>query len=150
MTSHDLAALHAHMLRMAAGAGLSQHDAQDIVQEAWVRLLKRGWLERELERDHLGAVCSLAVRHAMHARWRSAGRVKRGGADITISLDDMITEPSCTSSQERDHDLAWLTAELERIGARELTEDDGTPMQRSRQRQAWRAALQHCEHLLTH
>lgn len=145
-----IAELHAMMLGQALRKGLSEHDARDVVQEAWVRLMREGWLERTLDPDHLRKICSLHCKWTIHNEWTKHNRLKRGGGLTVMSLDGIMEEPpSVPSTQARDHDMAYLAAELQRVGAHEHA-DDVPYMTRTRHRRKWRAKLKHCEHLLTH
>ena len=107
------------------GRGYSVEDAQDLTQDFFVTILKKGWLQNA-DRNR-GRFRSLLLRSLqnflINAAERSRTR-KRGGAVEFISWDDWMAEaPSQLSipiqtldslSPERIFDLAWATTVVER------------------------------------
>ena len=98
--------------RALAGRG-AHHTLQStaLVHEAYLRLAGRN-RARWQNREHFFAVAATAMRHILvdHARRRQAG--KRGGGQLTLTLDDSIAAP-----RQRALDLVALDDALTALGA---------------------------------
>ncbi|MDA0185275.1 sigma-70 family RNA polymerase sigma factor [Solirubrobacter phytolaccae] len=74
------------LLRVARAHGLSPHEAEDAVQETWVRLLRN--IERVREPNALGGWLATTARHeSLRVRERSA-REKPTGDELTLDHAD--------------------------------------------------------------
>ncbi len=73
--------------------GQAQHDAQDITQEFFRRLLEHHWLERvDREKGRLRAFLIGALKHFMAKEWRRASAAKRGGGQFHLPMDTAFAE----------------------------------------------------------
>jgi RNA polymerase sigma factor (sigma-70 family) len=75
--------------------GQSEHDAQDLTQEFFGRLLEKNWLENaDQAKGRLRSFLISAMKHFMAKEWRHASAQKRGGHQVHTSLDTTPSE-SC-------------------------------------------------------
>ncbi len=115
------APIHVHVLRL----GYARHEAEDLTQEFFARLLADDSLstvgpEKGRFRSWLLAV----LKHFLLNEWKRASALKRGGGKAVFSLDAM--EPSQRAACEpRDHetpdvayDRRWAETLLARVMAR--------------------------------
>src|SRR5208282_338970 len=73
--------------------GHSPHDAQDLTQEFFQRLLEKRWLEDvDREKGRLRTFLVLALKHFMANEWRRASAQKRGGNQSLVPLDTELAE----------------------------------------------------------
>ena len=105
--------------------GHGPHDAQDLTQEFFARLLEKGWLDGvERERGRFRAWLLAAMKHFLLNEWDRASAEKRGGGAAAISLDALTAEqryalePADTASAEKLYDRCWALALLDRALAR--------------------------------
>ena len=81
--------LYAHARR----SGQSPHDAQDLTQEFFARLLAHRWLDdADREQGKLRTFLIVAFKNFMAKEWRRASAEKRGGAKSPVQLDTAIAE----------------------------------------------------------
>ena len=74
------------LLRVARAHGLSRHEAEDAVQETWVRLLRN--IQRVREPSALGGWLTTTARHeSLRVRARSS-REKPTGQELTLDRAD--------------------------------------------------------------
>lgn len=104
--------------------GLSSHDAQDLTQEFFARLLEKGWLggvDRELGRFRSWLLA--AMKHFLANEWDRSRAAKRGGGAVLFSFDALdaesrlLHEPA-TDSPEKIYDRRWAMALLDRVMTR--------------------------------
>src|SRR6185503_6319650 len=73
--------------------GQSPHDAQDLTQEFFCRLLEKRWLEAaDREKGKLRAFLIVALKHFMAKEWRQATAQRRGGGHPPVQFDTALAE----------------------------------------------------------
>jgi len=102
----------------ARRCGQSEHDAQDLTQEFFRRLLEKRWLEKvDREKGRLRTFLVLALKHFMANEWRRNAALKRGGGHAPVQLDTSFAESSsatdATLSPEEVFDRQWALRLLE-------------------------------------
>jgi RNA polymerase sigma-70 factor (ECF subfamily) len=105
--------------------GHSPHDAQDLTQEFFARLLARNYLGTVgCEKGKFRSFLLAALNHFMADERDRARAAKRGGGKALISLDEEEAETRCQAdmasplSPERIFDKRWATALLEQAFAK--------------------------------
>ncbi|MFN0126989.1 MAG: RNA polymerase sigma factor [Verrucomicrobiales bacterium] len=77
----------------ARRSGQSPHDAQDLAQEFFARLLAHRWLaDADREKGKLRTFLITAFKNFMAKEWRRATAEKRGSAQTPLPLDTDIAE----------------------------------------------------------
>jgi RNA polymerase sigma factor (sigma-70 family) len=101
--------------------GCSPHDAQDITQEFFCRLLEKNWLAAaDPARGRLRTFLVVALKHFISNEWRQASALRRGGGQTPIQIDTEFAEsryavdPAATSPGEESFDRQWAMTLLER------------------------------------
>lgn len=102
----------------ARRCGQAEHDAQDLTQEFFRRLLEKRWLEKaDREKGRLRTFLILALKHFMANEWRRNSALKRGGGHAAVQLDTSFAEsPAATDatlSPEEVFDRQWALTLLE-------------------------------------
>jgi RNA polymerase sigma-70 factor (ECF subfamily) len=102
----------------ARRCGQSEHDAQDLTQEFFRRLLEKRWLEKaDRERGRLRTFLILALKHFMANEWRRNAALKRGGGHAPVQLDTSFAESSAAAdlnlSPDEVFDRQWALTLLE-------------------------------------
>jgi RNA polymerase sigma-70 factor (ECF subfamily) len=73
--------------------GQSPHDAQDLTQEFFRRLLEKHWLDSaDRERGKLRMFLIGALKHFMSNEWRRASTQRRGGGLAHVQFDTSMAE----------------------------------------------------------
>jgi RNA polymerase sigma-70 factor (ECF subfamily) len=73
--------------------GYSPHDAQDLTQDFFARLLQKAWLDDvERERGRFRAFLLAAMKHFLANARDHARAAKRGGGSAPLPLDEEIAE----------------------------------------------------------
>jgi RNA polymerase sigma-70 factor (ECF subfamily) len=104
--------------------GHTAHDAQDLTQEFFARLLEKGWLDGVArERGRFRTWLLAALEHFLINEWHRARTQKRGGGAILLSLDDdaearYLREPADPMTAEKLFDRRWALTLLDRVLAR--------------------------------
>lgn len=105
--------------------GHSPHDAQDLTQEFFARLLEGNWLARaDRERGRFRSFLLSAMKHFLTNEWNRAHAQKRGGRKPILSLNDDSAEqryrlePVDTVTPEVLFERGWAMALLEDVLAR--------------------------------
>jgi DNA-directed RNA polymerase specialized sigma24 family protein len=113
--------LYAHVRRK----GHAAHDAQDLVQEFFARLLRGNFLENVGPRKGKFRSFLLAsLNHFLSDEWDRARAQKRGGGETFISLDDQnaeelyLLEPESGAPAESMFDQRWALTLLAQALAR--------------------------------
>jgi RNA polymerase sigma-70 factor (ECF subfamily) len=108
--------LYAYVRRV----GHSSHDAQDLTQEFFARLLEQDFLgSADRERGKFRWFLLAAMKHFLANQRRRARAKKRGGGRCTISLDFTAgehqygSEPADCLTAERLYDRQWALALLD-------------------------------------
>ncbi|HVM50029.1 MAG TPA: sigma-70 family RNA polymerase sigma factor [Candidatus Acidoferrum sp.] len=74
-------------------AGQSAHDAQDLTQEFFCRLIERHWLDAaDREKGKLRTFLIVALKKFMSNEWRRASAERRGGGRAAMPLDTVLAE----------------------------------------------------------
>ena len=77
----------------ARRSGRTAHDAQDLTQEFFARLLAHRWLDdADREKGKLRTFLIVAFKNFMAKEWRRASAKKRGGPHAPLQLDTAIAE----------------------------------------------------------
>ena len=109
--------------------GCSPHDAQDLTQEFFARLLGGNWVAKaDRERGRFRTFLLTAMKHFMANEWKKAQAQKRGGGQAHVSLNDDSAEnryqlePADNTTPERLFEKGWAVTLLETVLSR-LEED---------------------------
>jgi RNA polymerase sigma factor (sigma-70 family) len=105
--------------------GNSPHDAQDLTQEFFFRLLEKRWLDSaDRDKGRLRTFLITALKHFMANEWRRQTAQKRGGGQDCIPMDTEFAEsryaadPVASSAADEVFDRQWALTLLERAMAR--------------------------------
>jgi RNA polymerase sigma-70 factor (ECF subfamily) len=107
--------------------GHSPHDAQDLTQEFFRRLLEKRWLDSaDREKGKLRTFLIAALKHFMSNEWRRASAGRRGGGQAHAQVDTAFAEShyaadSGVLAPEEAFDRQWaltlLTLTMDRMRA---------------------------------
>jgi RNA polymerase sigma factor (sigma-70 family) len=110
--------LYAYVRRQGHGP----HDAQDLVQEFFARLLERNDLRlADRNRGRFRTFLLTSLQHFLISEWQKANRKKRGGGRPLLSLDAERTEtrfqaePADERSPDKAFERRWATVVLDRV-----------------------------------
>ncbi len=99
--------------------GQSPHDAQDLTQEFFARLLEGNWVaQADRQRGRFRTFLLSAMQHFMANEWNKAHAKKRGGTQPVLSLDDdspekrYLMEPAEKSTPETLFERGWALSLL--------------------------------------
>lgn len=114
--------LYSHVRRQ----GRDHHQAQDLTQEFFARLIGKDWLKSvRPENGRFRTYLLAAVDHLMANHWRDARAAKRGGGQAIVSLDEtqaggerFAREPASDGSLDRRFDKTWAAIVLNQALAR--------------------------------
>jgi RNA polymerase sigma-70 factor (ECF subfamily) len=100
--------------------GHAAHDAQDLTQEFFARLLARNYLSvADRRKGKFRSFLLGAFEHFLAREWRRTHAEKRGGGQAAFSLDEIdaekryLMEPTVELPAERLFDRRWATTLLE-------------------------------------
>jgi len=117
--------------------GHAPHDAQDLTQEFFARLLAKNWLaDVNRERGKFRSFLLAAMKHFLANEWDKANAQKRGGGAPLLSLDTESAEgryslePADTTTADKLFERRWALTLLDRVLAR-LKEEHSTPTKRA-------------------
>jgi len=119
----------------ARRSGSSPHDAEDLTQEFFRRLLERRYLaQADPQKGRFRNFLLVAFKHFLANEWDRAQAVKRGGRVSFISIhqdapDAGAWEPRAQDTPDQAFARSWALVFLERVIAR-LRDDVGRPEQR--------------------
>ncbi len=114
--------------------GHSAHDAQDLTQEFFARLLQKEWLRAaERDRGKFRAFLIMALKRFLANERERACAAKRGGGRVLVPLDTetaeerYLAEPAPTLPADHLYERRWALALLDQAMARlrEEYERDG-------------------------
>ena len=110
--------LYAYLRRQ----GRSAHDAQDLTQEFFARLLEKNYLsEARRERGKFRSFLLTSLNHFLANEWDRRGAQKRGGGQTLISLDAESAEsryrlePEDTAAPDRIFERRWVITLLDQV-----------------------------------
>jgi RNA polymerase sigma factor (sigma-70 family) len=102
--------------------GYSAHDAQDLTQEFFARLLeKQSIASADPQRGRFRSFILASMNNFLTKEWEKARAKKRGGSAETFSLDlaqaeqRFDLEPATSVSPDKDFDKKWALALLETV-----------------------------------
>jgi RNA polymerase sigma factor (sigma-70 family) len=105
--------------------GCSPHDAQDLTQEFFARLLAGNWVAKaDRQRGRFRSFLLSAMKHFMANEWNRASAQKRGGGQPILSLNDDSAEnryrlePAEKATPESLFERGWAVTLLEGVLAR--------------------------------
>ena len=109
--------------------GHSMHDAQDLTQEFFARLLEKNWLgHADQSRGRFRSFLLLVLKRFLAVEWHKANAQKRAGErpGLPLPLDTAETryvrEPADTSSPDQAFEKQWALTLLETV-LRQLRSD---------------------------
>jgi len=74
-------------------SGQSPHDAQDLTQDFFSRLLEKNWLDSaDREKGRLRTFLVIALKKFMSNEWRRASAQRRGGGQASVPFDTALAE----------------------------------------------------------
>jgi RNA polymerase sigma-70 factor (ECF subfamily) len=121
--------------------GHGPHDAQDLTQEFFMRLLERDYLgDVDRSKGKFRSFLLAALKHFLCKEWARAKSLKRGGGHILVPLEPLLAEeryrrePEDNATPEKlferrwaltllDHVLTRLSEEYETTGKRALFDE---------------------------
>jgi len=102
--------------------GHDAHDAQDLTQEFFARLLEKNFLAGvDREKGRFRSFLLASVKHFLANEWDKASAQKRGGGRIPISIDAAAAEssfglePASAMTPERIFERRWALALLDQV-----------------------------------
>ncbi len=105
--------------------GYPPDQAQDLTQEFFARLLARNYLRSiDRQKGKFRWFLLTAMEHFLAKEWRDAHRLKRGGGQIILSLDDKDAEdrykyePAEPMTAQRIYERRWALTLLEQAMAK--------------------------------
>ena len=99
--------------------GLSPHDAQDLTQEFFRRLLEKHWLDDvDHAKGRLRTFLLVALKNLIRKEWRRAAARRHGGGHVHVPFDTTVAESRYAAdghslSPEETFDQQWAFALLE-------------------------------------
>jgi RNA polymerase sigma factor (sigma-70 family) len=102
--------------------GHSPHDAEDLTQGFFARLLEKEWIDSaQQDRGRFRQFLLMAFKRFMANEWDAARRLKRGGGQDFIPIDTALAErlyaeesdPSATADEV--YERRWVLALLDRV-----------------------------------
>ena len=110
--------LYAYVRRV----GYSPHDAQDLTQEFFARLLAKNFLaDADETRGRFRSFLLASFKHFLANEWDKARALKRGGGQIPIPIDVATAETSChfepadETTAEKIYERRWALTLLDRV-----------------------------------
>ncbi len=110
--------LYAYVRRV----GNSPHDAQDLTQEFFARLLAKNYLaDADESRGRFRSFLLASLKHFLANEWEKARAQKRGGGQIPISIDLNTAETSChfepadNITAEKIYERRWALTLLDQV-----------------------------------
>lgn len=117
---------------LVRGMGYAPHDAQDLTQEFFARLLAREYLRVvDPEKGRFRTFLRMALRRFLANEWEKARTQKRGGGIRPMAFDSALAEvrlqqdPSNMLTPDRAYDRRWALALLQQALGRLEREYDG-------------------------
>jgi RNA polymerase sigma factor (sigma-70 family) len=102
--------------------GHSPHDAQDLTQEFFTRLLEKDYLDDvDRSKGKFRSFLLAALKHFLSKEWARAKTLKRGGGRFMVPLDAVAAEtryrrePEDNATPERLFERRWALTLLDRV-----------------------------------
>ena len=102
--------------------GHSPHDAQDLTQEFFTRLLEHNYLASvDREKGRFRSFLLASLKHFLANEWDKAKAQKRGGRNVIISIDaaaaenSVSLEPADLVTAEKIFERRWALSLLEQV-----------------------------------
>lgn len=102
--------------------GHSPHDAQDLTQEFFARLLEKNYLAGvDRSKGRFRSFLLASLKHFLANEWDKARAQKRGGGQVLIPIDASDVETSCgfepadSSTAEKIFDRRWALTLLDQV-----------------------------------
>jgi RNA polymerase sigma-70 factor (ECF subfamily) len=102
--------------------GHSVHDAQDVTQEFFARLLEKNWIaQADQSRGRFRSFLLLVLKRFLTGEWRKANAQKRAGDRhcLPLPLDSAetryVSEPADTSTPDQAFEKQWALTLLETV-----------------------------------
>jgi len=102
--------------------GHGPHDAQDLTQEFFARLLERNYLAGvDRDKGRFRSFLLASVKHFLANEWDKAKAQKRGGGHVPISIDATVAEnsfslePADAMTADKIFERRWALALLEQV-----------------------------------
>ena len=102
--------------------GHGPHDAQDLTQEFFARLLEKNFLAGvQRDKGRFRSFLLASVKHFLANEWDKAKAQKRGGGQVPISIDTTLgessfgLEPADALTAEKIYERRWALALLEQV-----------------------------------
>jgi RNA polymerase sigma-70 factor (ECF subfamily) len=100
--------------------GHNAHDAQDLTQEFFARVLEKNFLAgAQREKGRFRSFLLASVKHFLANEWDKSQAQKRGGGQLPISIDAELAEnsfePADTLTADRIFERRWALALLELV-----------------------------------
>jgi len=102
--------------------GHGPHDAQDLTQEFFVRLLEKDYLgDIDRAKGKFRSFLLVALKHFLCKEWARAKTLKRGGGHTLVSLDTLSAEdryrrePQDNATPEKLFERRWALTVLDRV-----------------------------------
>lgn len=109
--------------------GHSPHDAQDLTQGFFSRLLEKRWLDiADREKGRLRTFLIVTLKRFMAKEWRRVSAQRRGGAEVHVPIDTSFGEsryaadPASGLEADKVFDRQWALTLLDRTLTRLLNE----------------------------
>jgi RNA polymerase sigma factor (sigma-70 family) len=103
-------------------SGYKPEDAQDLTQEFFARLVEKDYLKAVVrEKGKFRSFLLMALKRFLANEWDRANRLKRGGGQEIVSLDEQDTEqcylaePLDEMSPDKAFDRQWATTVLGQV-----------------------------------
>ena len=99
--------------------GRSTHDAQDLTQEFFARLLTRNWIaQADQSRGRFRSFLLVVLKRFLAGEWERAQAQKRGADRLHLPLDDaesrFLSTPASHGTPEETFDKHWALTLLDR------------------------------------
>src|SRR5882672_1202906 len=102
--------------------GQSPHDAQDLTQEFFARLLEKNYLRlADPDRGKFRTFLLGSLKNFLVNEWKEAGRLKRGGGleffsiDANAAEDRYSAEPANESNPDAAYEERWAVTLIEQV-----------------------------------
>jgi RNA polymerase sigma-70 factor (ECF subfamily) len=103
-------------------SGYAQHDAQDLTQEFFARLLgKNVFADADESRGRFRSYLLASLKHFLANEWDKARAQKRGGGHVPIPIDPTAAETGCVfepadpTTAEKIYERRWALTMLDQV-----------------------------------